>query len=46
MFENRLDSAILAGGVETFDDYKDTLAVLNQAALQLDELDLQPASSA
>jgi len=42
MFDNRLDSAILAGGVTTFDDYKDTLAVLNHAALQLDELDLQP----
>jgi hypothetical protein len=42
MFDNRLDCAILAGGVATFDDDKDTLAALNHAALQLDELDLQP----
>ncbi|MGX1317591.1 hypothetical protein AB7M17_001044 [Bradyrhizobium sp. USDA 377] len=44
MFDNRLDCAILAGGVATFDDDKDTLAALNHAALQLDELDLQPAA--
>ena len=42
MFDNRLDRTILADGVATFDDDKDTLAALNHAALQLDELDLQP----
>jgi|SRR6185437_9710966 hypothetical protein len=41
MFDNRLDGAILAGGVTTFDDDKDTLAALNHTALQLHELDLQ-----
>ncbi|AHY54082.1 hypothetical protein BJS_09009 [Bradyrhizobium japonicum SEMIA 5079] len=45
MFHNRLDRAILAGGVATFDDDKDSLAALNHAALQLDELDEAPARS-
>jgi hypothetical protein len=41
VFDHRLDRAILAGGVATFDDDKDALAALNHAALQLHELDLQ-----
>jgi hypothetical protein len=46
MFDNRLDGAILAGGVATFDDDKDALAAINHAALQLDESQSAAGSAA
>src|ERR1700687_3861408 len=43
MFDDMLDHPILAGGIAALDQHQDAVTPRDQAALKLDQLDLQQA---